>query len=139
MKIVLNKCSGGFQLSDKCRDIIEKKTGKKEWELERHNKDLVALIEKFGARASDELVSQLEIVEIPDNCLYEIQQYYGVESVNTYLEITEDELFIGLSLEKLELAKQVDFLKLIKGEEYENYLEEKADADLSVMKDEGLL
>ena len=47
--------------------------------------------------------------------------------------------FLGISLERLELARQVDSIKLIKGKEYENYLEEKADAHISIMKDEGLL
>tara|TARA_Y100000590_G_scaffold444979_1_gene576464 strand:+ start:302 stop:721 length:420 start_codon:yes stop_codon:yes gene_type:complete len=139
MKIVLNKCFGGFRLSDKCEEMLEKKTGKMYFELERHNEHLVSIVEMYGKNASDNLVSQLEIVEIPDGCKYNIDEYDGMESVNTYIEITEDDLFIGLNLERLELARQVDFIKLIKGEEYQNYLEEKADADISVMKDEGLL
>tara|TARA_R110002110_G_scaffold118825_1_gene292962 strand:+ start:145 stop:564 length:420 start_codon:yes stop_codon:yes gene_type:complete len=139
MKIVLNRCFGGFRLSDKCEEMLEKKTGGLSFESERHNEHLVSIVEMYGKNASDSLVSQLEVVEIPDGCKYHIEEYDGMESVNTYIEITEDDLFIGISLERLELARQVDSIKLIKGKEYENYLEEKADAHISIMKDEGLL
>ena len=129
MKVVLNKCYGGFGLSaaamcelismnspcvhgEKRDDIPEHyniedvpgwpgyktntfygslvvkdgvlyttyKTGLSENDFRSHP-DLLAVVEKLGAKASSQL-GKLEIVEIPDNIEWDIDDYDGMESIH---------------------------------------------------------
>jgi len=48
--------------------------------VQRHDPDLVAVVEQMGARANDRF-SDLKVVEIPDNVDYEIQEYDGQETI----------------------------------------------------------
>lgn len=48
------------------------------FEPERHDLDLVKVIEELGDEANN-LVSELKIIEIPDDVEYEIKEYDGME------------------------------------------------------------
>ena len=48
--------------------------------IERTDKDLIAVVEKLKEKASGQC-GQLEIVEIPDDVSYEITDYDGIERV----------------------------------------------------------
>lgn len=80
MKIVINRCFGGFGLSDAC----EKALGLgDDYDCDdiRTDERLIALVEKDSAFASYEY-AKLVVVEIPDNATdYEINEYDGLESV----------------------------------------------------------
>lgn len=100
MKIVLNKCYGGYNISDEavirlrelgCQEAIAYKMEKenddlwgKDWNSlldgDRTNKHLVQVVEELGSRANG-ACAQLEVVEIPDGVRWEISDYDGMETV----------------------------------------------------------
>lgn len=86
MKLVVNRCYGGFSLPD---DVV-KELGYKDtydydvnWNL-RGDLRLIKMIEENPKRFVGNY-SELKVVEIPDNATdYEIDEYDGAESV-TYV------------------------------------------------------
>lgn len=82
MKVVINKCWGGFGLSKEAFEYLGL-----EWdgfgcaEIERHNSKLVECVEKLGDKANGRFAS-LEVVEIPDDVEYEIDNYDGMETIH---------------------------------------------------------
>lgn len=106
MKIVLNKCFGGFSISKKCAETMasmgcerakaelleteEAKDGR--WYgygyvktmndgYDRTSKYLIDAVEQLGDEANN-FASELKVVEIPDGIDYEIDEYDGIESVH---------------------------------------------------------
>lgn len=106
-KIVVNRCWGGFGLSDAALLMIadlkgvelEQRTTKghygsefKDWyikgtdtfygdsQFERDDPDLIQVVEELGEEADGE-DARLEIVEIPDDVEWTIDNYDGRESV----------------------------------------------------------
>jgi hypothetical protein len=85
-KIVINKCFGGFGLSDQAIDLYKVLTGIPPatdlyyWEINRDDPVLVQIIEQLGNRAEGGY-SELKIVEIPDNVEWHIHEYDGLEHV----------------------------------------------------------
>lgn len=129
MKIILNRCFGGFGLSKDAYELYAKKKGIKVYEYyhdhfkkdfnsfkkgsggisnfyftkdfgeeielnhEEYNKyclnltsenrtdeTLIEVVEELGKKANNDF-SELEIVEIPDNSFYKIDEYDGVEII----------------------------------------------------------
>lgn len=106
MKIVINKCYGGFGLSDKAIEYygelknigLVKEEGKYfnltgySWyvseindenfffdrRIERNDSDLVRVVEELGEEASGKY-AELQIVEIPDDVDWKIEEYDGIE------------------------------------------------------------
>lgn len=105
MKIVINKCYGGFSLSDAATMLYGKKAGiniikdkKKSSSLiphyyineiknnnyfscrniKRNDPFLVEVVEELG-EAADGSFAELKVVEIPDNVEWEIEEYDGKE------------------------------------------------------------
>jgi len=84
MKIVVNKCYGGFALSReqaramgiKDEDIYDGVYYT--YDMDRTDPNLVAVIE---AGIPDATYSELKVVEIPDNHFYRIEEYDGHEHV----------------------------------------------------------
>lgn len=87
MKFVLNKCYGGFGLSDKAEDELKSKLNLEDffsWEIARNNEALVEIVERLGAEANGSF-AELKVVDIPDeNTDYEIDNYDGIETI-TYV------------------------------------------------------
>ena len=105
MKVVINRCYGGFGLSReaflKLREmkniaaLFEPDVGEK-WNdgsglraefadsfcsgIPRDDSDLVKVVQELGKAASSPL-AQLQIVEIPDDVEWEIAEYNGIEWV----------------------------------------------------------
>ena len=95
MKIVINKCYGGFSLSE----AVYKELGI-EWDTYgylsnedlgiksdhynayRSNEKLIKAIEKLGVEKSSGNLSELKIVEIPNNVDFYIDDYDGIESIH---------------------------------------------------------
>jgi len=82
MKIVINKCYGGFGLSQEGVEFIGL-----EWDgyghysdLPRNDPRLVACVEQLGEKANGKYAS-LKVVEIPDDIKYTIADYDGIEHV----------------------------------------------------------
>jgi hypothetical protein len=84
MKIVINRCYGGFSLSKEAYKMLDL-----EWDGygftysdndKRTDPKLVKCVEVLGAKANGEY-SDLKVVEIPDNIDWYIDDYDGLESV----------------------------------------------------------
>ena len=77
MKIVINKCFGGFSVND---NIIKMLNLKSRYDLNRTNAKLIELIESGEDVNGD--YSNLAVVEIPDDATdYIIDEYDGFEYV----------------------------------------------------------
>ena len=109
MKLVINRCFGGFGLSPAAVLRGRAISGDPKWgpvlpgetyddgsvsppsrlldkhqpyrEANRSDPTLVAVVEEMGAAASGEL-AKLVVIEIPDGVEYDIDDYDGMESVH---------------------------------------------------------
>jgi hypothetical protein len=114
MKVLINRVYGGFGFSDEFKGLIGIDY---EWDVLRHDQELIQKVEEFGLEKTSGLYSVLEIVEVPDGCEYSIHEYDGSESINeTWITVTQDELINGLSPERLELALKVSCIRVKKSE-----------------------
>lgn len=79
MKLVLNKCFGGFGISDSAAEIL----GINEYDfIDRDDENLIALIDEKGSEFISGSFAKLKIVEIPDAYTdYTIDEYDGMERV----------------------------------------------------------
>lgn len=81
-KIVINKCYGGFSLSDKAMEKYQELSGCKPdiyyYDIARTDPYLVQTVEELGAEANTK-VSKLKVVEVPDEIDWELQEYDGIE------------------------------------------------------------
>jgi MinD superfamily P-loop ATPase len=83
MKIVINKCYGGFGLSVAAEELYKAKSGKDkfyDFELERDDPNLVAVVEELGNAANDR-AADLKVVDVPDGVHWEIKEYDGLEHI----------------------------------------------------------
>ena len=95
MKIAINKCYGGFSLSEE----VFKELGV-EWDgygyldnealgiendyylAYRADPRLIAAIEKVGEDAASGDLAKVRVVEIPDDIDWDIDEYDGIETIN---------------------------------------------------------
>ena len=82
-KVVYNACYGGFGLSEKARKLLNELKGEEVdyYDLLRHDKDLVAVVEELGSEANGDH-SDLKIATINSD-RYRISEYDGWESIVT--------------------------------------------------------
>ena len=95
MKIVINRCYGGFGLSKVALDkyIAENRIDPGKWNetwgfynnfqdncIDRADPVLVRIVEELGDEASG-VYSELKVVDIPDGVRYTIEEYDGREWV----------------------------------------------------------
>lgn len=83
MKVVINRCYGGFSLSEKAYDYLGipwDGYGFKD-EEDRTNINLVECVEKLGEEANGAF-AELKVVDIPDDVEWEIEEYDGMEWVS---------------------------------------------------------
>lgn len=79
MKIVANKCYGGFSLSQKARDLL----GLEDVfdNIERTDEDLIHLVETLGDEVNGRY-ARLRVVNIPDDSTdWEIFEHDGAETI----------------------------------------------------------
>ena len=82
MKVVINRCYGGFSIPDRYLERLGLKY--RHDEIARTNPELVAIVEENGGMI-EEWYSCLRIAEVPDDATdYEINDYDGYESI-TYV------------------------------------------------------
>jgi hypothetical protein len=95
MKIAINRCFGGFSLSEAVFDELGIKwkgygyISNETLGVESDNSDayradprLIAAIEKVGVKKSSGNVAEIAIIEVPDGACWEIDDYDGVETVH---------------------------------------------------------
>ena len=81
MKIVVNICYGGFSLSQEAENFLMEKYGVKCNEVDRNDPRLVNCVETLGGSVAGGTFSVLDIIEIPDDVEWEIDEYDGYEHV----------------------------------------------------------
>lgn len=82
MKIVVNKCYGGFSLSDEAFNALGLEN--RYDNIERTDKGLIALVEA-NPKGTNGYFADLVVVEIPDETTnWELNEYDGFESI-TYV------------------------------------------------------
>jgi hypothetical protein len=83
MRFVLNRCWGGFSLSEQAAEALGLESGYSD--IRRDDPDLIALIEDAGSEWVSGHCASLAIVEIPDDATdWEMDEYDGIESI-TYV------------------------------------------------------
>lgn len=103
MKVVINRCWGGFDLSFEAYKLVAERKGwlhaVDDWEndywiissnvhsvasdLDRNDPDLIAVVEQLGNKANGDH-SELKIVNIPDDVDWYIHDYDGMEKVHEH-------------------------------------------------------
>lgn len=78
MKVVINRCYGGFGLSEKAMKFLG--VGNEWPDIARNDPKLVECVEKLGVEANG-TYAELKVVEIPDDVNWEIGEYDGLEWV----------------------------------------------------------
>lgn len=73
MKLVINKCYGGFSISKEAKELLGGS------DISRDDERLIKLIEERGTEFVSGKHANLKIVEIPDDVQWEIQDYDGIE------------------------------------------------------------
>jgi hypothetical protein len=101
MKIVINRCFGGFGLSSEAHALIAKRKGWQhacddydhdywysspgnavyDYDLDREDSDLIAVVEQLGDAANG-YHAELKIVDVPDKVDWFIDEYDGIEEVH---------------------------------------------------------
>lgn len=86
MKFVLNRCWGGFSLSDiACEALGCRPHTYADYDL-RTNPELIAVVNDMGKWANGDC-ADLEVIEIPDDITdWEIDDYDGMESITYVLD-----------------------------------------------------
>ena len=83
-KIVINRCFGGFDISNEAEDILRETSDYSEDfyfpNIRRKDPNLIAVVEKLGHRANGPH-AELKIVEVPDDVKWTIKEYDGLEHV----------------------------------------------------------
>lgn len=81
MKIVINKCFGGFGLSEKARKILGIDNSFDEYQIDRNDPKLIEVVETLGDEANGRC-ARLRVVNIPDDATdWELDEYDGAEEV----------------------------------------------------------
>lgn len=81
MKIVINRCYGGFVLSPRATALFQRIEKCEPCEAGRDNPTLIKIVEKLGEAAGDGPGTNLKIVEVPDAVDWYIYDDDGMECV----------------------------------------------------------
>lgn len=135
MEILLNKCYGGyglsneavrlylikknieFRLNPKCSTghfkyyMIEGNDQFSDHNIPRTDPVIIQVVRDLGKKANGRC-AELVITSIPDGCEYYIDEYDGMESIETWFELTEQELLNGVSLERLNQLKSATSIRI---------------------------
>ena len=83
MKVVINRCYGGFGLSEEALEVYNNASGKDvkhAHDIERDCPFLVAVVNMMGEEVNTRF-SNLKVVDIPDGTKWYIGEYDGIEWV----------------------------------------------------------
>lgn len=83
VKVVLNTCYGGFNVSDKAwNKMIEYGYKGDRYDIERHNLILVKVVEELGTKKASGMCARLEVEEYYLSRLYRIEDHDGKETLH---------------------------------------------------------
>ena len=136
-KVLINTCYGGYGVSNEAIKLYLKLKGidytietneynderiKVQddivWSLDRDDPTLIEIFEEIGSKRTSGDHSKLTLVEIPDFCEYSIGEYDGSEWIETWVNVTKEELANGLSPEKLAMVCEVGTIRLVTEADY---------------------
>jgi len=85
-KIVINRCHGGFGLSEAALALYKERAGITDpdfwaFEIPRDSDTLVAIVEELGSEAAGGKYADLRIVDVPDDVEWDVEEYDGMEWV----------------------------------------------------------
>lgn len=84
MKVVINKCYGGFGLSfaalERYNELSDNPV-EYAWQISRNDPILVQVVEEMGGLVNS-YCSELKVVEIPDDVKWYIDDYDGFEKIH---------------------------------------------------------
>ena len=84
MKIVVNRCYGGFSLSKEACKFLGLEWDDYRYSYRAYDKrtdpKLIECVETLGEKANGRF-AKLEVVEIPDDVNWEISDYDGIETI----------------------------------------------------------
>jgi hypothetical protein len=86
MRIVINRCFGGFGLSPRAEALFRRTERVKHdddfsvYDIPRDHPTLVRIVEKLGEAAGGDH-SELKIIEVPDDVNWYVVEYDGLEHV----------------------------------------------------------
>lgn len=91
MKVVINRCYGGFGLSEK---FMEEYPQYKEYDYcwyndrdKRADKDFISALESFGLEEANGRFASLKIIELSEDTTdWEIEEYDGSESITCVVD-----------------------------------------------------
>jgi hypothetical protein len=109
MKVLYNTCYGGFNFSNEFTEEFNNRNTERLTPLETRHEErtdpsVIALFEEKGSEWSSGRHSKLDIIEIPDDVEFTVEEYDGIET-------------ISWSIPKDEIIK--DLLDIIKGRKKE--------------------
>jgi len=111
MKVILNRCYGGFGFSEEFTKHIKTFPGYEEMYsgnigINRNDQFLIEEAIKFGLDKASGGFAQLAVVDIPDGVEYSISEYDGQEWISQlWIEVTLQELKNGLTQEQLDILE----------------------------------
>ena len=111
MKVVYNSSFGGYGLSEEAIKLYNEKSGRNveyDFDIERHDPILVAVVEELGDEVND-VFSELTIIDIPEGYDYTIDDYDGFETVELMLleDVLRDKIRKGNEEEIVEYAMMI--------------------------------
>jgi len=119
MKVLLNKCYGGYSFSEEFvkhlifNDIVPNYTNYHN--LQRHDQRVIEEAIKFGLDNASGMCASLEVREVPDGANYSISEYDGMESIdNIWIEVSVHDLKYGLKQNQLQMVMKGCNVKPIK-------------------------
>lgn len=127
MKVIINSDFGGFGLSPKAYELYKQRVGienfsEDKWDTEyRDDPVMVSVVEELKEEA-DDMFSCLEIVNVPDEYDYDIDEYDGLEHV--LLRIKEDHL-----RELIRLGNEDEIVEYVKKTQTDSYCEDEDDEE----------
>ena len=83
MKVVINRCYGGFRLSDEAEELLDEIAPGLAYKgySWRASNALIAVVETLGLENSAGYCAKLDIIEVPDGIEFGIFDYDGMECV----------------------------------------------------------
>ena len=102
LKVVINKCYGGFGLSRRAAERLEELGVRTDLDdglaqefnhyypidsLPRNDPRLVTIVEELGSEEASGRYAQLKVVEIPDDVTWGIKEHVGIEWVEERLRV----------------------------------------------------
>jgi hypothetical protein len=120
MMVVVNKCYGGFSLSEKALEKLRRVTQIKPvttsnlqfyYYFNRHDENLVSLLKEDGTDEVSGESARLFLEEWPDGIPYKVHEYDGQESlevdIKLFLQQIKEELLVIRSITDLPAAKKL--------------------------------